>query len=168
MIEGLKGEGHRASFTFAPSIDESDYPSFAGIFTSGNHFRVSGLEPILSGVLPKPEAIQDGVVTMSIQISTSGVYADIRNGKVYNFTSQPKSIRFEYDLTASGDQGETHIPGIFPTEHHAEPTPFTQWTITVRNPEMFEWDGLTEVKLNWFGHAEFTARHRARFESRLA
>ncbi|KAI9648028.1 hypothetical protein NHQ30_002656 [Ciborinia camelliae] len=168
MIEGLKGEDHRASFTFAPSTDKSDYQGFAGIFSDGNHFRVNGLETIMTGVIPKPDSIKDGVTTISIQISTSGVYADIQNNKAFNFTSPPKSIRFEYDLTASGDQGETHIPGTFSTEHHAEPTPFTQWTITVRNPEKFDWGGLTEVKLFWTGNAEFTARQRASFEARLA
>lgn len=160
MLEGLKGPSHRASFTLAPRIDPADGQDFASVFVDGSHFRLDGLETVLRGVLPQPDAIQDGVVQVDIQISTSGVYSDVRNGKVFHFTSVPRSVRFSYELTEDGQQGSTGIHATFPTEYHAEPTPFTQWTIQLLHPEVLDLTGLTGVDLMWKGHASFDSAKR--------
>lgn len=157
MIQGLQSESHGASFTLAPSTSPSDNPSFASKFIDGSHFRLDGLETFLRGAVPQPDAIVDGVVQVDIQISTSGFYADIQEGKVFNFVSVPRSVRLSYDLTASGEQGETHVHATFPTEEHAEPTPFTQWTIKLLHPEKLDLSGLIGVDLAWNGHARFDA-----------
>ncbi|KAI1271857.1 hypothetical protein F5Y07DRAFT_403944 [Xylaria sp. FL0933] len=155
MIEGLRGDTHSARFTLVPSDALSRAPNFASVFTEGSHFRLDGLDVVLRGAVPAPDAIQDGKVAMDMQISTSGVYADIQDGDVYHFTSLPRSVRFSYDLTESGDQGDTHIYATWPSVDHAKPTPFTQWTITLRHPERLDLSGLTGVDLIWTGNARF-------------
>ncbi|KAI9929453.1 hypothetical protein MW887_000924 [Aspergillus wentii] len=155
LIKGLQSEKHSASFTLAPTLDPADSNSFASVFVDGSHFRLDGLETFLTGVVPRPEAIRNGVVQVDIDILTSGVYADIQDGKVFHFTSLPRGVRLSYDMTESGETGETHIHAIFPTEEHAEPTPFTQWTIKLRNPEMLDLTGLSGMELHWSGHARY-------------
>lgn len=158
MIQGLQGESHSASFTLAPSTDPNNKQNFATVFIDGAHFRLDGLETELLGAVPRPEAIEDGVVQVDIQISTSGFYADIQDEKVFNFTSLPRSTRFSYDITASGERGETHVHATFPTEEHAQPTPFTQWTIKLLHPEKLDLSGLSGVLLHWTGQARFNCQ----------
>ncbi|KAI9927078.1 hypothetical protein MW887_003461 [Aspergillus wentii] len=154
MIEGLKGDTHSASFTLAPA-DPKTEPNFASKFINGSHFRLDGLETFLRGVVPKPEAVKNGVAPVDMQILTSGVYSDIKDGKIFHFTSIPRSVRLSYDLTESGARGDTHIHATFPTKEHAEPTPFTQWTIKLLHPEKLDLSGLTGVDLEWTGKARF-------------
>ncbi|KAI0007533.1 hypothetical protein F4779DRAFT_619521 [Xylariaceae sp. FL0662B] len=160
MIEGLKSEDHSASFTLRPSSDPNNEENFASIFVDGSHFRLDGLETFLSGATPRPEYIKNGVVQVDIQILTSGIYADIQDNKVFNFTSLPRSVRLSYDLMESGEQGETHIHATFPTEQHAEPTPFTQWTMKLLHPEKLDLSGLDKVNLQWTGKARYSLSSR--------
>ncbi|KAI1349749.1 hypothetical protein F5Y01DRAFT_326928 [Xylaria sp. FL0043] len=155
MIEGLCGDTHSARFTLVPRDALSRAPNFASVFTEGSHFRLDGLDVVLHGAVPAPDAMQDGKVAVDMQISTSGVYADIQDGDVYHFTSLPRSVRFSYDLTGSGELGDTHIYATWPSVDHAKPTPFTQWTITLRHPERLDLSGLTGVDLIWTGNARF-------------
>ncbi|KAL2821455.1 hypothetical protein BDW59DRAFT_181214 [Aspergillus cavernicola] len=154
MIDGLKGETHSASFTLAPD-DSGGQSGFASVFTDGAHFRLDGLETFLSGALPQEQALHDDIVQVDIQIFTSGVYADIMDGKLSHFTSIPRSVRLSYDLHKSGHRGTTHVHATYPTKDHAEPTPFTQWTIKLLHPEKLDLSGLTRVDLEWAGHARF-------------
>ncbi|KAI9925304.1 hypothetical protein ASPWEDRAFT_45752 [Aspergillus wentii DTO 134E9] len=158
MVQGLKGENHSASFTLAPSTDPTDKESFASVFKDGSHFRLDGLETFLQGVVPRPEAVHNGVVQVDIDILTTGVYADIQGGKIFHFASLARQVRLSYDITAAGEVGETHVHAIFPTQQHAEPTPFTQWTIKLRNPEQLDLAGLSGVDLHWKGHARFVKK----------
>lgn len=123
------------------------------MFVHGSHFRLDGLETFLNGVVPRPEAIHNGVTQVDIDISTSGIYADIQDGKIFHFTSLARKVLLSYDIKESGERGETSVHAIFPTKEHAEPTPFTQWTIKLRNPEKLDLTGLNEVDLRWSGHA---------------
>ena len=155
MIQGLCSDTHSAGFTLTPSDALNMATDFASVFIEGSHFRLDGLDVVLRGAVPRPDAVRDGKVAVDIQISTSGVYADIQDGEVFHFTSLPRSVRFSYDLTESGDQGDTHIYGSWPSADHAKPTPFTQWTITLRHPERLDLSGLTGVDLIWTGNARF-------------
>ncbi|KAL3468842.1 hypothetical protein BJX99DRAFT_265774 [Aspergillus californicus] len=156
ITQGLQSDTHSASFTLSPSISPTQEPNFASVFVDGGHFRLDGLETFLVGAVPKLDAVDDDdIAKVDIQISTSGVYADIRGQRIFNFTSQPRSVRLSYDLRADGTQGETHIHATFPTEDHAEPTPLTQWTIQLLHPERLELSGLTDVRLQWAGRAHF-------------
>jgi hypothetical protein len=160
MIQGLQGDSHSASFTLVPSANFKDDQSFASKFVDGSHFRLEGLEAVLRGVVPQPDAIQDGVVQADLQISTSGMYADVQDGEVFHFTSQPRSVRSSYNLTESGDKGDTLIHASFPTEKHAEFTPFTQWTIKLLHPELHDLSALSGVDLFWTGHARLDEPRR--------
>lgn len=156
IIRGLKDNTHSASFTLVPrTADTSNDEDFASRFTGGSHFRVHGMEVMLLGVVPKPEALKDGVADVAIQISTSGVYSDIQDDKVYHFTTLPLQRRFEYTMTASGETDTVLVKAIYPTKDHAEPTPFTQWTIEIKDPSGLDLTGLTGVELRWEGTARY-------------
>ncbi|OJJ71057.1 hypothetical protein ASPBRDRAFT_66094 [Aspergillus brasiliensis CBS 101740] len=158
MIQGLQGESHSASFTLAPTTDASDKNSFASIFNNGSHFRLEGLEMFLQGVVPRPEAISNGVAQVIIDILTSGVYADIQNGKIFHFTSLARQVRLTYEISDTGAIGDTLVHAIFPTGEHAEPTPFTQWTIKLQNPDELDLTKLSGVELHWNGNARFLGK----------
>ncbi|GKZ26261.1 hypothetical protein AbraIFM66951_004450 [Aspergillus brasiliensis] len=158
MIQGLQGESHSASFTLAPTTDASDKNSFASIFNNGSHFRLEGLEMFLQGVVPRPEAISNGVAQVVIDILTSGVYADIQNGKIFHFTSLARQVRLTYEISETGAIGDTLVHAIFPTSEHAEPTPFTQWTIKIQNPDELDLTKLSGVELHWNGNARFLGK----------
>ncbi|KAI1075144.1 hypothetical protein F5B20DRAFT_595299 [Whalleya microplaca] len=142
-------------------VHSKDLPADYGQMM-GSHFRLDGLDVVLRGAVPTPDAIQDEKATVDIQISTSGVYADIEDGDIFHFTSLPRSVRFLYDITESGDQGDTQIYGSWPSADHAKPTPLTQWTIKLRHPERLDLSGLTGVDLLWTGNARFEDASSAR------
>ncbi|GKZ30946.1 hypothetical protein AbraIFM66950_010720 [Aspergillus brasiliensis] len=158
MIQGLQGESHSASFTLAPTTDASEKNSFASIFNNGSHFRLEGLEMFLQGVVPQPGAINNGVAQVVIDILTSGVYADIQNGKIFHFTSLARQVRLTYEISETGAIGDTLVHAIFPTSEHAEPTPFTQWTIKIQNPDDLDLTKLSGVELHWNGNARFLGK----------
>lgn len=155
MIQGLQSDSHSASFTLAPTLDPKAQDSFASVFNDGSHFRLEGLETFLQGVVPRPDALKNGVGRVDIDISTSGVYADIQGNKIFHFTSLPRQVRLSYEIAKDGTVLDTLVQAIFPTQEHAEPTPFTQWTIKLRNPEELDLSGLTGVELHWKGNARF-------------
>ncbi|KAI1151279.1 hypothetical protein F4825DRAFT_451688 [Nemania diffusa] len=155
IISGLQSETHRASFTLAPSTDPATDPGFASIFTDGSHFRAAGLQAYLRGARPRPENLHNGVYRVDLDISTSGLYADIQDGKISHFTRGPQSARVSYDMTASGEIGEVHIDGSFGDEVHAYPTVFTQWTIQLLDGEDLDLSELTSVDLVWRVYARF-------------
>ncbi|KAI0548372.1 hypothetical protein F4679DRAFT_585544 [Xylaria curta] len=155
IISGLQSETHSASFTLTPSTDPARDPGFASIFTDGSHFRAAGLQAYLRGARPRPENLHNGVYRVNLNISTSGLYADIQDGKIYHFTRGPQSARVSYDMTASGEIGEVHIDGSFGDEVHAYPTVFTQWTIQLLDGEELDLSQLTSVDLVWRVYARF-------------
>ncbi|OGM44022.1 hypothetical protein ABOM_007788 [Aspergillus bombycis] len=155
MIQWLQGESHSASFTLAPTIDSADKNSFASVFNDGSHFRLEGLEIFLRGVVPRSEAIHNGVAKVDIDILTSGVYGDIEEGKISHFTSLARQVQFSYEITESGEIGDTVVHARFPTEEHAEPTPFTQWMVKLRNPNDLDLTKLSGAELHWMGKARF-------------
>ncbi|KAL4922100.1 hypothetical protein BDW62DRAFT_217924 [Aspergillus aurantiobrunneus] len=155
MLDGLK-RSHRASFTLAPA-DPNGQHGLASVFTKGSHFCLDGLEVFLRGAVPRPDAVdKNGVGQVDIQLLTSGVYADIKDGKVFHFAGEPRSVRPLYDLDSSGKRGGTRVHATFLTTEHAEPTPFTQWTINLRQPELLDLSGLAQVDLEWTGKARFS------------
>ncbi|KAB8231123.1 uncharacterized protein BDW43DRAFT_313448 [Aspergillus alliaceus] len=123
LIDGLRSESHRASFTLTAD-DPNGHQGFASIFTDGSRFRLNGLKTFLSGAFPNPEAVVGGVVQVDIQILTSGIYADIKDVTIWQFASVPRSVLLSYDLDTKGNRGTTHVHATFPTKEHAELTLF--------------------------------------------
>lgn len=82
IISGLQSQTHRASFILIPSTDPANDHSFASIFTDGSHFRAAGLQAYLRGARPRSEYLNNGVYRLNLNLSTSGLYADIQDGKV--------------------------------------------------------------------------------------
>lgn len=156
MIDGLQGSTHSSRFILLPKTSTTK-DSFASVFTDGTHYRLDGLEAELKGAMPNKDQLENGVVIVVLEISTSGIYHDIRDDQVFGFTSLPQVKRYSYELTESGEKGRVHDTAIFPTEYHAEPTPFTQWTVKLLYPERLDLTGLTEVKLEWAGHVRYQA-----------
>ncbi|RAQ61645.1 hypothetical protein COH21_012952 [Aspergillus flavus] len=154
---GLLGEDHTGSFTLLPEGD------LASVFTQGSHYRLLGLDPTLDGALPNPDSAHDGKVWLKLQITTSGIYADIKaDGSVLYFTSLPQVRRCSYDLDMSGNRLNTRDDPSFETRDHAEPTPFTQWKIKVLNPEDVNLEGLRGVELKWEGRVRYDPAHHRR------
>ncbi|RAK84954.1 hypothetical protein BO79DRAFT_274000 [Aspergillus costaricaensis CBS 115574] len=155
IISDLQSETHSASFTLTPSTDPDSEPSFASIFTDGSHFRAAGLIAYLRGARPRSENLQNGVYRVNINLSTSGLYADIQDGKIFHFTRGPQTARVSYDIDANGEIGEVHIDGSFGDEVHAYPTVFTQWTIQLLDGDKLDLSQLTGVDLAWRVYARF-------------
>ncbi|KAJ8120948.1 hypothetical protein ONZ43_g2482 [Nemania bipapillata] len=152
LLDGLKSSDGRASFTLSPELDADGNRSFAAAFTKGFHYRLEGMEPTLRGALPQPESLEDGKVVVNLQISTSGLYQDVQDDQVFSFTSLRQVRNFSYELLASGETGQIRDHAVFPVVNHAEPTPFTQWTIKLLNREDVDLSGLEAVDLYWQGH----------------
>ncbi|KAI3086104.1 hypothetical protein CBS147353_1291 [Aspergillus niger] len=155
LLSGLQSETHSASFTLTPSTDPDSEPSFASIFTDGSHFRAAGLVAYLRGARPRSESLQNGVYRVNLNLSTSGLYADIQDGKIFHFTRAPQTARVSYDIDADGEIGEIHIDGSFGDEVHAYPTVFTQWTIQLLDGDELDLSQLTGVDLAWRVYARF-------------
>lgn len=154
MKDGIQGSGRTGSFTLAPGGE------LASDFHEGWHYRLQGLDPTLRGILPKPSAVKEGVAIVNLQITTSGIYADIYKDKIFRFASLPQVRRCSYELRPDGSRGKTRVFPIFETENHAEPTPFTQWKIKVLNPDDLMLDGLQGIDLQFEGHVRFDERRR--------
>jgi hypothetical protein len=104
------------------------------------------MQAYLDGVqLKSPTAGQDMIV--SLKILTTGAYSDISGGTVFNFTTLPLSRPFRYSPTY------IQVDSISASENHMDPTPFTQWTIQLDNPDQYDLSGLTNVRLVWRGNA---------------
>lgn len=137
-----------AKSTPVPTTDSNDNNSFASLFNNRSHFRLEGLETFLQGVVPRAEATSDGVAQVNIDILSLGVYADIQDGKIFHFISLPRQVRLTYEIDESGAIGDTLVHATYPTSEHAEPTPFTQWTIRLLNRDGLDLTKLTEVQLH--------------------
>ncbi|KAI9370331.1 hypothetical protein BJX61DRAFT_549033 [Aspergillus egyptiacus] len=148
MVQSLRN-GQPATFTLLPNTSQAK--DLGGPFKDGYHFRIDGMEVTLKGVKPKN---QDNRV-VSVKISTSGTYADIQDGQVYNFTSLPLERTFQYQIDAQGNKGDVEIRAIYESKDYAMPTPFTQWTVQLKHPESLDLSGLEEVLIEWKGKARF-------------
>lgn len=149
MLDGLISDKHTGSFTLAPAQD------LAGVFFGGSHYRLSGLDPTLNGAFPKKESLKDDMVIVHLEITTSGIYNDVKKDEIFHFASLPQVRRCSYELNEAGQRGTTWDNPVFETENHAEPTPFTQWKIKLLNPDDIDLSGLTGVDLTWEGHVRF-------------
>ena len=159
MIASFK-KSATATFTLSPSTTTgAGTLAISGPFTDGSRFRIQGMRVYLVGAKVKtPAANGTGAVTLTI--STSGMYADILQGAVVIFNMLPLSRNFKYNL-AAGSNGDTGtsvvIDSIIPSQNYVDPTPFTQWTLTIKQPELLDLSGLRDVKFVWQGTARFNA-----------
>jgi hypothetical protein len=113
--------------------------------------------------------------TISILISTSGSYRDRLNGTNYQFTARPLTRGFEYHLGPAtggkpnpawqfddGEFGYIEMDGSVAAEvsyAYFEPTPFTDWTITIRpadNPGL-DLSKVTKITMQFQGSAIYTS-----------
>ncbi|KAG6037555.1 hypothetical protein E4U41_004926 [Claviceps citrina] len=155
MDAGIKSPTHTASFTLAPAGD------LASDFHEGWHYRLNGLNPTLRGVVPRPGAIKDGIAVVNLQVTTSGIYADVtKDSSVFRFASLQQVRRCSYEVDADGARGRTRVFPAFETRDHAEPTPFTQWKIKVLNPDDLVLDGLRGIDLQFTGQVRFEEQRR--------
>ena len=112
---------------------------------------------VLQGLVPKPAALsQAGTAIVWITIGTSGVYNDIRgDNAVFGFTSMPQVRQFKYLVDAQGKavNNGIEVDSIITMSQHMDPPPFTQWSITIDQPDLFDLANLTGVQLEWQGVA---------------
>lgn len=159
MVASFKQSG-TAKFTLSPTTSTGAGAfAISGPFTDGSRFRIQGMRVYLIGARVKtPTANGSGAITL--MISTSGLYADILRGSVSNFNMLPLSRPFKYNV-AAGSDGDTDasvlIDSIIPSRDYVDPTPFAQWTITIKQPELLDLSNLSNVKFVWRGTAKFNA-----------
>ncbi|KAL1694312.1 hypothetical protein GGG16DRAFT_47593 [Schizophyllum commune] len=150
---------YTATFALAPhpTTAGTALPFPAGPFTGGSAFRVFGMRVVLQGLVPKPAALsQAGTAIVWITIGTSGVYNDIRgDNAVFGFTSMPQVRQFKYLVDAQGKavNNGIEVDSIITMSQHMDPPPFTQWSITIDQPDLFDLTNLTGVQLEWQGVA---------------
>ena len=147
-------------FTLTPkTASGAGASAISGPFTGGSHFRVEGMRAYLIGARVKTPAA-DGSGSVTLTISTSGLYSDIQNGQVLSFAMAPLSRLFKYNM-ARGSNGDTGtsvlIDSFIANKDHVDPTPFSHWTLTIKQPEQLDLSSLTNVKLQWQGRAHFDA-----------
>ncbi|KAL1746618.1 hypothetical protein HDZ31DRAFT_33794 [Schizophyllum fasciatum] len=160
IVSSLKA-GRTATFALAPTppAAAANFPHHSGPFTGGSGFRVFGMRVFLVGAVPKPGALaHKGTAPISLAIRTSGTYQDIReDGAVLGFTRMPQERQFKYLVDREGrtvpEPDGVEVESIIPMGNHMDPPPFTQWTITVNQPETLDLSGLTGVELEWRGEA---------------
>lgn len=146
IVDLLKSNGN-ADFTLSP-------PHSLGPFENASHVRIIGMRVYLIGAVAKDPS---KTTSMEMTISSSGICNDIQNNTVFTFVMRPDSRRFKYTLSptitiASGDNDSlVTIDSFIPSQVFADPTPFTQWTISITNPTIYNLSGLTDVKLVWKG-----------------
>ncbi|KAL1728775.1 hypothetical protein EV714DRAFT_214375 [Schizophyllum commune] len=138
---------YTATFALAPHPTTGTVLPFpAGPFTNGSAFRVFGMRVVLLGLVPKPTALsQDGTAIVWITIGTSGVYNDIRgDNAVFGFTSLPQVRQFKYVVDAQGKavNDGIEVDSIITMSQHMDPPPFTQWSITIDQPDLFDLTNL--------------------------
>ncbi|KAI5892587.1 uncharacterized protein SCHCODRAFT_02626537 [Schizophyllum commune H4-8] len=150
---------HSATFALVPrpSTGDKALPYPAGPFTDGSAFRVFGMRVVLQGLVPKPSALsQAGTAVVWITVGTSGIYNDIRrDNAVFGFTSLPQIRQFKYLVDAQGKavNNGIEVDSIITMSQHMDPPPFTQWSITIDQPDLFDLTNLTGVQLEWQGVA---------------
>ncbi|KAK6825860.1 hypothetical protein PG987_013354 [Apiospora arundinis] len=126
MVDGLKGPTHSASFTLIPdahSNNDSNFSlstkrqrrsacsgDFASEFVDGSHWRLDGLEATLRGAVPRSAA----AAVVDIKISTSGLYGDVQDGNIFNFTGKPESKLFSYEYGRVWQKGQRSRSGGLP------------------------------------------------------
>jgi hypothetical protein len=109
--------------------------------------------------------------TVSIAISTSGSYRDRFNGAAYQFTAEPLKRGFEYGVDvrgredpawkfANGQLGYVEVDSSVAEGLgyvYFEPTPFTEWTIAVENPEL-DLSKVARIIMQFEGSAIFATK----------
>ncbi|KAF7899254.1 uncharacterized protein EAF01_008467 [Botrytis porri] len=160
VVTSLQSSTNSVTITLSPNIANSnpnahDLPPITGPFTDGSRFRVFGMRAFLLGARPKSFGTNNKAL-VRLRISTSGVYADVQDGKVYGFIIKPLSRPFEYLMAPDGTVDIPPIKdSIIRSQDYVDPTAFAQWTVKIVNPQDFDLTGLTGLKLYWEGSAHF-------------
>lgn len=95
---------------------------------------------------------------VDLEIRTTGLYANIdRHGKITTFSSRPLFRQFQYEIDGNGNINRTKylIDSILRNKDHINPTPFSQWSVVIKNPKDLDLSGLKDVELEWPGSAYF-------------
>lgn len=122
MIDGLQGSTHSSRFILLPKTSTTK-DSFASVFTDGTHYRLDGLEAELKGAMPNKDQLENGVVIVVLEITTSGIYHDIRDDQVFGFTSCPRSSGTPTNSPNPEKRGrfmtgQSFRPNTMPSQHH--------------------------------------------------
>lgn len=135
---------------FIFSLNLTDDKPFGKFF----RVRLDGLRVWLVGAQSREES-----TTVEILIETSGAYND-RNERSEPFpsTTLPLQRMFQYQLHGTSN-GRIICESAIRQNAYLRPTPFTQWTITLLNPEDLDLTGLTSVRLEWVGSGYYRSMY---------
>jgi hypothetical protein len=133
-----------------------DSPAFAGFDRS----RLTLVRAWLEGAKP-----QGGGADVLLTLSTSGNYLDRLGGTNFQFTSDPLARTFEYSVSPEdqggaawkfddGTYGYVEVDGAVDREvsyAYFEPTPFSEWQLTVSQSSPVDVSAVTKVTLIFAG-----------------
>jgi hypothetical protein len=133
-----------------------DSPAFAGFDRS----RLTLVRAWLEGAKP-----QGGGADVLLTLSTSGNYLDRLGGTTFQFTSDPLARTFEYSVSPEdqggaawkfddGTYGYVEVDGAVDREvsyAYFEPTPFSEWQLTVSQSSPVDVSAVTKVTLIFAG-----------------
>lgn len=120
-------------------------PGFAGL----DRVRLSTVRVWLVGVQASES------VPVNLKLSTSGFYEDRMRGQNFQFSTQPLTYAFNYQGDVGDVQNITVDGAVDARERYLyfQPTPFTQWTISVTKDgsPALDLSKLTAIRLEFLG-----------------
>lgn len=145
----LAKESKDSNFTFVEEEGKVifDMPMDCTLFSQKNRVRLDCIRVWLDGLETQ------GDETVCVACETSGLYQDRNRGKRYQFTSKPLKRIFEY----VGSTNEIIVDGKIDEDFKSffkQPTPFTQWKITILQPELIVSKGkINQIRVEFSGCA---------------
>jgi len=140
VISRLKFGDHR--FTIA--LDKHQRSPFNDFFM----VRLKGVRVWLVGAKSR-----NTKAVVKLRLQTNGLYKDFdENSRPFTFSTEPLDRKFYYELVGLS-QGIILYDSVFTEDEYISPTPFTEWTISLLNPQDVDLSDLTSIKIQWEGHA---------------
>lgn len=125
-----------------------------GPLKGASHVRTVGLHVYIICIRPKDPK----TTFIELKIPASEIHSDVQNSDVFTFVMHADQRRFGYTFPSRADvsgndggDGAVLVNSFVPSPVFADPTPFTQWMIDIKEPKLYDLSGVTDVKLVWRG-----------------
>lgn len=141
QLKDFAGDGELA---FSIRLDNLDFDEF-------DRIRLDEVNVILKGA-----GLQEGQ-RYSIDVRTTGEYQDRLGTRDFSFNAEPLFRRISYTLVdAQTSEVDVITNGAIASDYainYFEPTPFSTWSIRLRNPESFDLSQVESIQVEFKGNA---------------